>query len=76
MKLTGKQIALLVELGGGTKEVVSRDHPHHHACIKQAVENAFELMERAQAYEAELDEERFNKTWRKNGKIYTDPTTL
>ena len=43
MKLTGKQIALLVELGGGTKEVVSRDHPHHHTCIKQAVENAFEL---------------------------------
>ena len=47
MKLTGKQIALLIQLGGGTKEVISRDHPHHHACIKQAVENAFELLERA-----------------------------
>ena len=75
MKLTKKQVALLIELGGGTQKVVSRDHPHHHACIKQAVENAFELLERAQAYEAELDNERFNKTWKRNGKIYTEPTS-
>ena len=48
MKLTEKQVALLIEIGGGTKEVISRDHPHHHDCIKNAVENAFELLERAQ----------------------------
>ena len=63
MKLTEKQIALLIELGGGTKEVISPDHPHHHDCIKNAVENAFELLERAQEYETELDNERFEKTW-------------
>ena len=63
MKLTEKQVALLIELGGGTKEVISRDHPHHHDCIKNAVENAFQLLERAQEYETELDNERFEKTW-------------
>ena len=43
--------------------MVSRNHPQHHACIQQAVENAFTLFEAAQEYEAELDNERFNKVW-------------
>ena len=63
MKLSQEQIAFLIKLAGGTEDMVSRNHPQHHACIQQAVENAFTLFEAAQEYEAELDNERFNKVW-------------
>lgn len=66
MKLTEEQIDFLIKFGDGTEEMVSPNHPQHHECIKDALENAMLLVEAAQAYDTELDNKRFEKTW---GKI-------
>ena len=60
-----EKILFLVRLGGGSEAEADPSHPSHHECIQQAVNNAFILLEYAQAYESELDTARFEAIWGK-----------
>ena len=64
MEITKEKIAFLVKLAGGTPEMENPDHPQHLECIQRSVDNAFTVMETAQEYAHQLDEERFDRVWK------------
>lgn len=61
--MDAKKIRFLVLLGGGTEAEADPKHPNHYYRIKQALDNALLILETAQEYYWEVDNNRFNEIW-------------